>query len=644
MTNCCSPEIPAGGTGNITNDPQFVNAAASNFHLQATSPCRDGGDNAFVRTDRDADGNPRIVNGTVDIGAYEYRGAGSPSLVWYVAPSGSDSDPGTNWVTAKHTIQGALDRTIDGDSVIVSNGVYATGGRTVGGFLLTNRVAITNAVTVQSANGPSVTTIAGAWDPVTTNGDAAVRCVYLGSNATLSGFTLTNGATRSAGDAIRERRGGGVFCETNACLTHCIMAGSAAQDSGGGSYQGTLNNCTYLGNRAGDYGGGSAVGNQNGCIFSGNHSGNMGGGSTGSTLSNCVLSGNSAVLEGGAGSDCTMFNCTLSSNSAGSGGGALGCYLLNCSLVGNAAVYSGGGSAHSRLDRCVLSGNTSLHAGGGSYRSIMSNCLVVGNSAGSMGGGSDGGTLYNCTLVGNSATNQYGGGSSGSFLNNCIIFFNVAAWSSNCDGSVTLNYCCTPTPGAMGVGNISNDPQFVDAAAGNFHLNATSPCIDAGNNAYAEGYVADFDGNPRIVHSVVDMGAYEFQPYWWWASAITNGLTNANQCATGDGYPNLLKFATGSSPTQSDTLAQMDFTQTNGLFALRFFRNTNAYDVTLFVEGSYAATNDAAWAGIATNVDGSGWNTTNVVESGAGTPVVVTVRDTVPSATNRFLRLRVTQP
>lgn len=644
MTNCCSPEIPAGGTGNITNDPQFVDAAASDFHLQAASPCIDTGSNAFVRTDRDADGNPRIVNGRVDIGAYEYRGAGSPNLVWYVAPSGSDADPGTNWATAKQTIQGAIDRTISGDTAIVSNGVYATGGRTVGGFSLTNRITVTNAITLQSVNGPLVTTIMGAWNPGTTFGDNAVRCVFLGSNATLSGFTLTNGSTRAAGDQIREQRGGGVFCEAGALVTGCVMTGCAAFDSGGGSYQGTLRNCTYLGNSAGIYGGGSAGGIQYDCHFAGNFASNGGGGSAGTTLSNCTLTGNSAGLEGGAVAECTMFDCTLQSNSAfNAGGGSMGGYLFNCTLSGNSA-QSGGGSVYGRLDRCILSGNTSLFTGGGSYRSIMSNCLIVGNSAGSMGGGSSGGTLNNCTIVGNSATNQSGGGSSGSFLNNCIIFFNVAAWSSNCDGSVTLDYCCTPTPGAIGVGNITNDPQFVDAAASNFHLKATSPCIDAGSNSHGSGAATDFDGNRRIVHGAVDMGAYEFQPYWWWASAITNGLTNANQCATGDGYPNLLKFATGSNPTQSDSLARMNCTQTNGLFALRFFRNTNAFDVTLLVEGSYAATSHAPWTGLATNIGGTGWNTTNVVESGAGSPVVVTVQDAVTGATNRFLRLRVMRP
>jgi hypothetical protein len=59
--------------GNQTVDPKFFDVEGSDFHLSPDSPAIDAGDNSFVSETNatDLDGNPRIGNSVVDIGAYE---------------------------------------------------------------------------------------------------------------------------------------------------------------------------------------------------------------------------------------------------------------------------------------------------------------------------------------------------------------------------------------------------------------------------------------------------------------------------------------------------------------------------------------------------------------------------------------------
>ena len=112
--------------------------------------------------------------------------------------------PYSTWVTAATNIQDAITASVAGDIVLVTNGLYAIGGKSMDGTI-TNRVSVDKAIIVQSVNGPNITIIQGAWDPTSTNGLGAVRCAWLTNNATLSGFTLCGGATTSSGS------GGGVW-------------------------------------------------------------------------------------------------------------------------------------------------------------------------------------------------------------------------------------------------------------------------------------------------------------------------------------------------------------------------------------------------------------------------------------------------
>src|SRR5215471_3302910 len=94
--------------------------------------------------------------------------------VHYVDANGTNATPPyTNWATAATKIQDAVDAGVVGDEVVVTNGTYASGGRSVYGTL-TNRVAVNKTLTVRSVNGAQFTIIQGHQLPGTRNGEGAV--------------------------------------------------------------------------------------------------------------------------------------------------------------------------------------------------------------------------------------------------------------------------------------------------------------------------------------------------------------------------------------------------------------------------------------------------------------------------------------
>jgi hypothetical protein len=509
--------------------------------------------------------------------------------------------PYTSWGAAATNIQNAIDTAVAGDQILVTNGVYRTGGRVVYGAM-TNRVAVTKPVTVQSINGPAATMIQGYQVPGITNGDGAIRCVYLTNGACLSGFTLTNGATRYLGDFVREMSGGGIYCEsTNAWVTNCVVVCNSADYYGGGSYSGTLSNCTLAGNSA-ENGGGASHGTLNYCALTAN-SALYGGGASYGTLNNCTLMSNTATQYFGGGAFfATLNNCLLTSNSASGGGGADGGTLNYCTLTGNSATFTGGGAD----DGCTLN-----------------NCTLTGNSAYDGGGAYECG-LYNCTLTGNSATS--GGGVYYGTLKNCILYFNTAPDSANHyqgEYGGALNYCCTTPMPARGVGDITNAPLFVDQAGGNLRLQSNSPCINAGINEYLGA--VDLDGNPRIQGGTVDIGAYELQSpasvlSYVWAQQYglpTDGSADYSDFDF-DGLNNWQEWQAGTIPTNALSVLRLSSPARNGSSLVVTWQSVT--NRTYFIERSTNLDAQPAFLTRKSNIAGQSGTTsytdTNAIGSG----------------------------
>jgi len=124
---------------------------------------------------------------------------------------------------------------------------------------------------------------------------------------------------------------------------------------------------------------------------------------------------------------------------------------------------------------------------------------------------------------------------------------------------------------SAGTGDISENPQFVDASSGNYHLKATSPCIDAG----APDSMLDPDG------TTADMGAFYFQQT---CDAIEYGtlyFTDAHE-QPGSIYKLLNGAETSVYTRVSGRLYHLAFAPDGTLY----FSNANDYDLYALIGGN----------------------------------------------------------
>ncbi|MHC4283159.1 MAG: choice-of-anchor Q domain-containing protein [Planctomycetota bacterium] len=419
------------------------------------------------------------------------------------------------------TIQSSLDAAVNGDIVLVADGLYSGDG---------NRDLDFNgkSITLRSENGPESCII----DCNGTENDPH-RGFYFHSgedaDSVLEGFTIINGYSKPS------LPGGAISCNysnplisncilinnvsgysagamyntlSSPTLIDCIFTDNSARRHGGGMYNSnesspTLTNCKFLGNLAEDplYGCGGGmfnIFNSNptliNCAFNENRANYIGGGmyndESSPTVNNCTFSRNASETNGGA-----IFNwlgnpmissCTFNDNSTDYYGGAISSFgsastLSNCLFIENIANYGGGMDIYRSsptVTKCTFSRNLANYDGGaifnyGDSHPRLASCTFSGNYANSKGGGihNDGNILelISSTFVGNlapfgaalSCDSRYSQYPSKLQVTSCIFWdFGNEIWNNN-SSIISITYSDVQG-GWPGEGNFEADPCFVE--------------------------------------------------------------------------------------------------------------------------------------------------------------------------------------
>jgi predicted outer membrane repeat protein len=186
------------------------------------------------------------------------------------------------------------------------------------------------------------------------------------------------------------------------------------------------------------------------------------------------------------------------------------------------------------VTQCVIGDNSAGDVGGGIYSystntdPLLTNCTISGNSA-RLGGGvafdQNSPEMLNCTIADNSATDNGGGincSDASPSIVNCILWGDTLGGSGNEMGiqgtsAPTLDYCdinvsACPTGASCTACLFDDDPLFVGGSPFDYHLTASSPCIDSGTDdsgTWPHLPDNDIDGDDRPLVFGFDMGSDE---------------------------------------------------------------------------------------------------------------------------------------
>jgi parallel beta-helix repeat protein len=519
----------------------------------------------------DEDDKVQIVQGTYT-DHFVFNGAEDFDLTiegGYTAGCASrEVDPANTVIDANSTDQVLVlngdfsDFVIDGLSLINGNATGSGGGlyiKTAGGRVtLSHNLVSENKAT---ANGGGVyienTAIVTLTDNVIMNNNAG--SYNYGGGAYIEA-TIRATITNNIISGNEARYGGGVSFSvlSSVNLTGNDINSNTASYSGGAIFiaknsRGTFTDNDITGNTASyRYGGAIFIDeNSNGTFTDNDITGNTANGSYGYGGGVCFAQSSVGTFTGNV----------IASNTASHYGG--GVYFSQSStgiitdnvITGNRAInYSGGGVYFNSSSTGTLTGNDiidnkTVNSGGGvhfgtSTAASLINNVISNNSVSDNGGGlylyeSDTTILINNTISNNWSNTGNGGGiwlklkkddDSADIYNNII--WNNSAFTEGNDLYINNDGNSNSTPSPINLfnndfdqsvngayfalsisidsSNLDNlDPLFVDDWERDYHLQAGSPCIDAGDNDAPSLPTTDSDGNPRIANDIVDMGAYE---------------------------------------------------------------------------------------------------------------------------------------
>ncbi|AFZ36389.1 polymorphic outer membrane protein [Stanieria cyanosphaera PCC 7437] len=512
------------GVNILDQDPLFVDANNFDFRLTADSPALNQGNNDLInQSSLDLAGNSRIANHIVDLGAYEgIELPPQPTIetnptIIYVNANATGNNNGTSWLNAYTNLQDALASAKFNSQIWVAAGTYKPSQSGLGeaealsdrnvSFQLKNGVAIYggfigNETKLEQRDWQkNFTILSGEIGNLSEQNDNSYHVVNASgttNSAIIDGFTITSGNANNSSDNF----GGGIYSEqSQAIFANLIVKNNYAFD-GGGLYSSDsfnqLYNVNFANNIVNHNGGGVYTNNSHLIIsnssFGQNHAEGDGGAlfnyNSNPILTKINFSNNTAADEGGA-----IFNDYQSNpfiiNSV---------FRANASIASGGAIFNHGSTVDAKYVNTIFDTNNSEL--GGAIYNYYSNSSGINN------------TLINNQAKSGAAVYTEGDEETKPVFTNSIFWDNQDQVDStlivNQDANTIVNYSIVEGD-YLGKENLNSDPLFVDAATGNFRLQANSPGIDAGNNVFVTTEI-DLAGNQRIINQTVDLGAYEYFP------------------------------------------------------------------------------------------------------------------------------------